>query len=70
MLSLQTFWNFPLGHLLDKVQTTQIFLALGKINFKHVQYKFRHYSHKIKRIWKSLFKKIMNTKAIHDSKIC
>jgi hypothetical protein len=53
----------PLGQRLDH---TKMFLTLGKTNFKHVQYNFRHYAHRIQRIWKSLFKKIINTKAIHE----
>ncbi len=57
----------PLGQRSDDIE---IFLALSKTDFKHVQYNFKHYAHRIKRIWKSLFEKIMNTKAIHDSKIC
>jgi hypothetical protein len=64
------FGIFPLATPWTKVRQHIIFLALGKTDLKHVQYNFRHYGHRIKRIWKSLFEKIMNTKAIHDNKIC
>jgi hypothetical protein len=57
----------PLGQRSNDIKC---FLASFKTDLKHVQYNFSHYAHRIKRIWKSLFTKIMNTKAIHDSEIC
>jgi hypothetical protein len=59
-------WS-PLGQRSDD---TKVYLTSCKTDFKHVQYNLKHYAHRIKRIWKSLFTKKMNTKAIHNNKIC